>query len=118
MEATAFAMTEQDWVEYWLGLWSRWMQHGEHHRHGYPPRSAVLATGGYSKSSDEMQADVDMRAVEAVDAAICSLTMSEQCAVRAIWLHEVWRFPREPRAVIYARAVAKLALDMRKRNVH
>jgi len=91
-ESTIAGMPEAR-LEWHLDNWRDWMRAGVV-TDGFPEHSAVCQGGGTSATFEELVEAVDTRCAEAVDALISGLTPSELAAISHIYLHAVFRFPR------------------------
>ncbi len=107
-------------VDYWLNEWSRWYGQ-EPNRLGYPHRVSVARGGGHSRRTAEFIEDQEFgvwqRNCQAMDALIESLPPSQCVAIRAEYLGEPWRFPRDNKPALLLAAFGALLIGMNARDV-
>lgn len=102
------------WVPYMHG-------HGGEKPSGYPKQACGGVTNYTSMDLDNVAAyeSLDKGLAQKTDAVIASMTPVEQCAVHHTYLHAVYRFRRagDSLEVVLDRALSKLEIGLRKRNV-
>lgn len=105
-------------VERILRIWVTYM-HGEAKPAGYPRKACGGVTGYTSLDLENVAAyeNLDRDLAEKADATINSLTPIEQCAIHHTYLHAVFRFNRERPHVVLERALIKIEIGLRKREV-
>lgn len=98
-----------------LGLWARWMGSSQPYRElWYPDGACGCVGGGYSQTFEDLVEAGDLRAAEAVDGAIESLSPSQRCAVMHVHLYAVFRFRGEVEEIyLDARQALRVGLPLR-----
>lgn len=102
-----------------LSLWERWMSSSQPYRElWYPDSACGCVGGGYSQSFEDMVEAGDLRAAEAVNGAIDSLSPVQQCAIFHVHLYSVFRFKRLDVEVVYLEAREALKVGLPSRGVY
>jgi len=101
-----------------LSIWARWMRSNQPLRElWYPDGACGCVGGGYSQSFEDMLEAGEARAAEAVNGAIDSLPVDQQCAIFHVHLHAVYRF-RASMEVVYSKARSSLAIGLPARGIY
>jgi len=108
---------EPERFEQIMDNWRRWMK-SDVPVDAFPERSAVLSTGGASKSFDDMCIELDQWLAETTNAAIESLPVAESCALHHCYLQAVYRFNKLDYLSILAHAKLNLIAGLKSRNVY
>lgn len=94
------------------------------HGSGGKPRGCPTRASGGIQNYTSMDLDnveayerLDYTIGQKIDAAIADLTPVEQCAMHHTYLHAVYRFQRETLPVVMDRALLRLEMGLRARNV-
>jgi hypothetical protein len=99
----AMLREELDRLTDYLTLWAAWVRRWKPSI-GYPQRAAGLHTGGSVQSFADLTDQADDYAARTLNGMIESLPPAQQCAIHAIHLGAVWRFPRQNRDELYEQA--------------
>jgi hypothetical protein len=105
-------------VENCIRIWVTYM-HGESKPAGYPRRASGGVTNYTSLDLENVAAyeNLDREIAEKTDAVIESLSPAERCAIHHKYLHAVYRFNRETLEAALARALQRLEIGLRARDV-
>jgi len=98
-----------DVVEYYLGVWARWMR-ASHDQRGYGKGRFGMRG---ATTFDDMCAQVDVSSARATDTAILDLPRIERDAVNHAYLQSFWRVDSGVRFEdAYDRAIKQLSVSM------
>lgn len=102
-----------------LTCWVPYMHGGGDKPQGCPTHACGGIQNYTSLDLDNIEAyeNLDHTLAEKCDAVIGSMSQVEQCAIHHTYLHAVYRFNREPLEDVLERAMLKLEIGLRARNV-
>jgi len=110
-------LTDYQRMHVLLEDWARWSER-YHINLGAQTHSVGFASGGSSRTFDDLCDAADDQQMEVIDASVYSLIPIHQAAIcKAFGLCAVWRFPRQNYEQVLETGLAQLLTLFRKKGV-